>query len=201
MSLTAVTVMTWNLCTNLFAPFFAPSGKTVIFQSTHRLQKSDSLFYTDVCAAGGAQLKAMIDSGSMSCSISEAAAARLLQHCPDLNSSPADDIVVVGAGGHHVYPKAVYDLEVVIYGFKLLIPILVIPGQTDDMIVGSNAIKLLIHLMKKSEDYWRLLAAPVDMADDDCSQFLSLLSNSEKWRGGAHARQDRHSKVKAEYYT
>ena len=143
----------------------------------------------------------MIDSGSMSCSISEAAAARLLQHCPDLNSSPADDIVVVGAGGHHVYPKAVYDLEVVIYGFKLLIPTLVIPGQTDDMIVGSNAIKLLIHLMKKSEDYWRLLAAPVDMADDDCSQFLSLLSNSEKWRGGAHARQDRHSKVKAEYYT
>ena len=129
-------------------------------------------------------MKAMIDSGSMSCSISEAAAARLLQHCPDLNSSPADDIVVVGAGGHHVYPKAVYDLEVVIYGFKLLIPTLVIPGQTDDMSVGSNAIKLLIHLMKMSEDYWRLLAAPVDMADGDCSQFLSLLSNSEKWRGG-----------------
>ena len=70
--------------------------------------------------------------------------------------------------------------QVVIYGFKLLIPTLVIPGQTDDMIVGSNAIKQLIHLMKKSEDYWRLLAAPVDIADDDCSQFLSLLSNSEE---------------------
>ena len=52
------------------------------------------------------------------------------------------------------------------------------------MIVGNNAIKQLIHLMKKSEDYWRLLAAPVDIADDDCSQFSSLLSNSEKWRGG-----------------
>ena len=52
------------------------------------------------------------------------------------------------------------------------------------MMVGSYAIKLLIHLMKMSEDYWRLLAAPVDMADGDCSQFLSLLSNSEKWRGG-----------------
>ena len=58
----------------------APSGKTAIFQSTHRLEKSDSLFYTDVCAAGGVQLKAMIDSGSISCSVSEAAAARLLQH-------------------------------------------------------------------------------------------------------------------------
>lgn len=60
----------------------------------------------------------MIDSGSMSCSQSDAASACLLQHCPDLKSSPADD--VVGAGGHHVYPTAVYDLEVVIYGFKLL---------------------------------------------------------------------------------
>ena len=88
----------------------------------------------------------------MSCSISEAAAAHLLQHCTDLNSSPADD-VVVGVGGQHVYPKAVYDLEVVIYGFKLLIPTLVIPGQTDEMIVGSYAIKQLIHLMKKSYYY------------------------------------------------
>ena len=50
-SLPAVSVMTSlyeSLC----------SGKTVIFQSTHRLEKCDSLFYTDVCAAGGAQLKA-----------------------------------------------------------------------------------------------------------------------------------------------
>ena len=181
-SLPAVSVMTWNLCMNLFAPLHHLERQS--FSNRHRLEKSGCLFYTDVCSAGGAQLKAMIDIGSMSCSISEAAAARIVQHCPDLNSSPADDIVVVGAGGHHVYPKAVYDLEVVIYGFKLLIPTLVIPGQTDDMIVGSNAIKQLIHLMKKSEDYWRLLAAPVDIADDDCSQFLSLLSNSVKWRGG-----------------
>ena len=34
-----------------------------------------------------------------------------------------------------------------------------------------------------TEDYWRLLAAPVDIADDDCGQ-LSLLSNFDKWRGG-----------------
>uniref|UniRef100_A0A3Q1FAW3 Gypsy retrotransposon integrase-like protein 1 n=1 Tax=Acanthochromis polyacanthus TaxID=80966 RepID=A0A3Q1FAW3_9TELE len=148
------------------------------------LHKSDSLFYTDVCAAGGVQLKAMIDSGSMSCSLSEVAAARLLQNCPDLKASPANDIVVIGAGGHHVYPTAVYDLEVTIYGFQLLIPTLVIPGQTDDMIVGSNAIKMLIHLMKQSDDYWRLLASPVDTAGDESSQFLSVLSNSERWQGG-----------------
>lgn len=76
----------------------APSGKTAVFQLTHRLQRADSLFYTDVCAAGEVHLKAMIDSGSMSCSLSEAAATRLLHRCPDMKRSPADDIVVIGAG-------------------------------------------------------------------------------------------------------
>lgn len=70
------------------------------------------MFYTDVLAAGGAELKAMIDSGSMSCSLSEAAVARILQHAPDMKRSPA---VVVGAGGHHVTPTAVYDLEVTVW--------------------------------------------------------------------------------------
>ena len=54
------------------------TGKTAVFQFTHRLQRADSLFYTDVRAAGSVDLRAMIDSGSMSCSLSEAAVARLL---------------------------------------------------------------------------------------------------------------------------
>lgn len=162
----------------------APSGKTPIFQLMHKLPKADTLFYTDVCAAGGVHLKAMIDSGSMSCSLSEAAATRVLHYCPGVKRSPANDIVVIGAGGHHVTPTAVYDLEVAIYGFKLLIPTLVIPGQTDDIIVGSNAIKVLIHLMKGSDSYWDLLDRPVNVVDSECYEFLSLLSNCEKWKGG-----------------
>lgn len=161
-----------------------PSGKTAIFQSTQRLQRADSLFYTYVCAAGEVHLKAMIDSGSMSCSLSEAATALILRHCLEIKRSPADDIVVIGAGGHHVTPTAVYDLEVTIYGFKVLVPMLVIPGQTDDMIVGSNVLKVLIRLMKGSDGYWNLLAKPVDVADSECCQFLSLLANSERWEGG-----------------
>lgn len=162
----------------------APSGKTAIFQLTQRLQRADSLFYTDVCAAGEVHLIAMIDIGSMSCSLSEAAAAHILQHCHDVKRSPANDIVVIGAGGRHVALTAVLDLEVTIYGFKLLIPTLVIPGQTDDMIVGSNVLKVLIRLMKGSDSYWNLLAKPVDVADSKCYQFLSLLANSERWEGG-----------------
>lgn len=163
----------------------SPPGMTVVFQMTQRIKKSDSLFYTTVGTVGGVSLRAMIDSGSMSCSISEAAATRLLQSCPDLKIEPANDIVVVGAGGHQFQPKAVCDLEVTIYGFKLLIPTLVIPGQSDDMIIGSNTIKLLIHVMKNTDEYWRLLSISGDVTNDDCSQFLSMLSNVERWRGGA----------------
>ncbi|CAI5660541.1 unnamed protein product [Oreochromis niloticus] len=136
----------------------SPPGMTVVFQMTQRIKKSDSLFYTTVGTVGGVSLRAMIDSGFMSCSISEAAATRLLQSCPDLKFEPANDIVVVGAGGHQIQPKAVFDLEVTIYGFKLLISTLVIPGQSDDMIIGSNAIKSLIHVMKNTDEYWRLLS-------------------------------------------
>uniref|UniRef100_A0A8C5H551 Gypsy retrotransposon integrase-like protein 1 n=1 Tax=Gouania willdenowi TaxID=441366 RepID=A0A8C5H551_GOUWI len=127
----------------------------------------------------------MIDSGSMSCSLSEAAAKRILEHSPNIRTSPANGIVVVGAGGHQVAPTAIYDLEVIIYGFKLLVPTLIIPGQEEDMIVGSNAIKKLLHLLKSSDSYWKCLAAPVDVADDDTFRFLSMLSNTEKWKSGS----------------
>lgn len=163
----------------------SPPGTTVVFQMTQRIKKSDSLFYTTVGTVGGVSLRAMIDSGSMSCSISEATATRLLQSCPDLKLEPANDIVVVGAGGHQFQPKAVCDLEVTLYGFKLLIPTLVIPGQSDDMIIGSNAIKSLIHVMKNTDEYWRLVSISGDVTNDDCRQFLSMLSNVERWRGGA----------------
>lgn len=142
-----------------------------------RLQKADSLFYTDACAAGEVHLKAMIDSDSMSCSLSKAAATLILQHCSEIKKSPADNIVVIGAGGHHVTPTAVCDLKVTIYGFKVLVPTLVIPGQKDDMIVDSNVLKVLIRVMKGSDGYWNLLAKPVDVADSECSQFLLLLAS------------------------
>ncbi len=38
--------------------------------------------------------------------------------------------------------------------------------------------------MKSKDGYLKLMAAPVNVADDECHQFLSLISNSVKWRGG-----------------
>lgn len=52
------------------------------------------------------------------------------------------------------------------YNFKSdyvrLFPTLVISGQTDDIIVGSNVLKVLICLMKGSDNYCSLLVTPVD---------------------------------------
>ncbi|KAJ8355216.1 hypothetical protein AAFF_G00085080 [Aldrovandia affinis] len=121
----------------------------------------------------------MIDSGSMACTLSEAAEASLLQHNPDLRGCPADDVVIIGCGGHRVIPKAMYNVDVVVYDCKMVVPMLVVPGQTDDMILGSNAIKKILELMRKTDSYWRLVSEPSGGSDEDCHRFFSLLSNTE----------------------
>lgn len=63
------------------------------------------------------------------------------------------DVVIVGCGGHQVTPKALYDLDVTVYGCKIIIPALVVPGQAEEMILGSNAINKLIKLLKETDGY------------------------------------------------
>lgn len=85
--------------------------------------------------------------------------------------------------GHQVTPSATCDVEVEVYDCKMIIPMFVVLGQTDDMILGSNAIKTIIRLMRKTDGYWRLMSEPSSVSDDDCHHFFSLLSNTERWRG------------------
>ena len=108
-----------------------PSSKTVIFQGTQKIPKTDILFYTPVDVGTKLTLKAMIDSGSMACTLSEAAEARLRQAMPDIKSYSAENIVIISCGGHQVTPKAMYDLDVTVYGCRMVIPALVVPGQAD----------------------------------------------------------------------
>lgn len=167
-----------------FSSCVEPAGNTVIFQNTHRVQRIDSLFYTPATVWGNLELKAMVDSGSMACTLSEAAERHLLQHKPDLQKFPASDVVIIGCGGQRVTPKGMYELELSVYACKMVVPVLVVPGQTDDLILGSNAIKWLIQKMKETDGYWRLVSNPVSSDDVECHQFLSLLSNVERWKGG-----------------
>ncbi len=126
----------------------------------------------------------MVDSGSMACTMSEAAERLLLQYKPNLQKFPASDVVIIGCGGQRVTPKVMYELELSVYACKMVVPVLVVPGQTDNLILGSNAIKWLIQKMKETDGYWRLVSSPVNSEDVECHQFLSLLSNVERWKGG-----------------
>lgn len=50
----------------------------------------------------------------------------------------ADDVVIVGCGGHQVTPKEMYDLDFAVCGCKIIIPALAVPGQVDEMILGNK---------------------------------------------------------------
>lgn len=72
-----------------------------------------------------------------------------------------------------------YDLTTSVYGYKVVIPALVVPGQTDEMILGSNAIKWLISQMKKTVSDQNA-SSPVNGArNDELPHLISLLSQSE----------------------
>ncbi len=120
----------------------------------------------------------------MACTLSEAAERRLLQHKPDLQKLPANDVIIIGCGGQRVNPKVMYELELTVYACTMVVPVLVIPCQTDDLILGSNAIKWLIQKMKETDGYWRLVSSSANSDDVECHQFLPLLSNVEWWKGG-----------------
>lgn len=57
------------------------------------------------------------------------------------------------------------------------------PGQTEEMILGTNVIKELLMHLRETNGYWRLMSKSNDNESDECSMFLSLLSNTERWRG------------------
>ncbi|XP_076747571.1 uncharacterized protein LOC143421761 [Maylandia zebra] len=111
----------------------------------------------------------------MACTISETVDEKLSQSIPDIERRSAEDVVIVGCGGHLVTPSAMYDLTVSIYGFKVVIPVLVVPGQADDMILGSNAIKWLISQLKMT----------VGTQDDAFPHLATLLSYSDDCGGRA----------------
>ncbi|XP_030606074.1 uncharacterized protein LOC115794610 isoform X2 [Archocentrus centrarchus] len=156
-----------------------PPQKTLIAQSLHRLSKTDSLFYSDVTTDGGHVLKALVDSGSMACTVSEMADRKLSQSIPDIDRKSAEDFVIIGCGGHFVTPSAMYDLTVSVYGFRVIIPVLVVPGQTDDMILGSNAIKWLISQLKVTLGAQNSPSTVGGIQSDTLPHLATLLSYSD----------------------
>lgn len=160
-----------------------PEGLQVVVQGSGEVPAFSELFYTQVVVDDKVELKGMIDSGSMACTMSEGAEA-LLKVAGVLTKEPesAERIVLVGCGGKQTRPRGVYDLTLSVYGVKCAVPVLLVPGQRDELIIGSNVLKHLARTMKSNENYWRLISAAGNKIPSDCDQFLDMLSCTTRWK-------------------
>lgn len=156
----------------------------VVVQGSAEVPVFSELFYTQVAVNDKIELKGMIDSGSMACTLSEEAES-MLREAGALMGGPqsVERIVLVGCGGKQTHPKCMYDLNLTIYGVKCIVPVLVVPGQRDKFIIGSNVLKHLMRVMKGSDAYWRLISAGGKHSSLEYEQFLGMMSCTTRWRG------------------
>lgn len=160
----------------------SPEDTIVIVQRTQRLTDSDSLFYSTVLVQGLVELNAMVDSGSMACTISAEAEQKLLSAgAINISAVNPSSVVLIGCGGQKVKPKCAYELELTMFECKMLVPVLVVSRQQDEMIVGTNVLKHLLHHLKKSGNYWDLLSNPDESRgkETDVFGFISQLTALE----------------------
>lgn len=144
------------------------SDADVVFQNIHRVGSSDSLFYTPVAMSGTLMMGGMLDSGSMACSINEVAEMKMRETGVISDQKQIDvNVVLVGCGGLCVKPKCAFDVEMEVYGCKMLVPTLVVPGQHDELILGTNVIKHILHQSKQCESYWKTVSGPCSSRDPE----------------------------------
>ncbi|KAI7799059.1 hypothetical protein IRJ41_016640, partial [Triplophysa rosa] len=138
------------------------------------LEVFDKLFYAPVCIDDKFQMMGMLDSGSMACTF----------NALPMPTPLPQEIMLIGCGGKATKPKCMYEVELKVYGERCLVHVLVVLGQRDDLIIGTNVIKFLMHRMKISDDYWRILSNSVSEPCSPCEQFLDVMANTCRWRGG-----------------
>lgn len=142
-----------------------PTSSKVIMQNIRRMGPFDELFYTPVSINNTFQVQGMLDSGSMACTLSEQAEPIPL----------TQEIVLIGCGGTQSKPKCMYEIEMKLCGESCIVPVLVVSGQRDDLIIGTNVIRFLMHQLKVTSDYWRLVSSGNLLPE--CEQFLDFMAN------------------------
>ncbi|KAL0194912.1 hypothetical protein M9458_008484, partial [Cirrhinus mrigala] len=162
----------------------APVGTKVIAQNVQTVEAFDELFYAPVSVNNVFSMKGMLDTGSMACTLSDKAEKRMLSENVLPTPTPLQqEVILVGCGGKVTRPTCMYKVELKIYGESCLVPILVVPGQRDDLIIGTNVIKFLAHRMKGISDYWRLVSNQTVEPMTGCEQFLDVMANTCRWKG------------------
>lgn len=155
----------------------------VIVQNTQRVAPYDGLFRAKVLIGDKAEVDAMLDSGSMACSLSYEVLQRLSQDGAIRNPSlTPTDVVLIGCGGSRTKPLGVCDLEMKLFGHSVVVPTLVVATQSDDLIVGSNLLKYLIQHLRILRDVLSHMP-PSERSEVEQHKLLSLLANVEVWSG------------------
>lgn len=161
---------------------------TVILQNTHKLSMHEDLFYTDVVLENTLTVRGMIDCGSMACTLSPVALSKLQEAGIVLMMSDGvtkpSDVVLVGCGGLRTQPSSMVDIKMTVCGCTVLVPTLVVDGQIDDLIVGSNVIKYLISELKQTGNMVEELSFDASN-NSDHNKLIQLLSNVERWKGSS----------------
>lgn len=85
-----------------------------------------------------------------------------------------ESVAFIGCGGLLTRPKCIYDLDIDIYGSRFAVPMFVVPGQRDELIIRSNVLRPIIQNMESDEKYWELVFS--GNTDLESEQFLQLLS-------------------------
>lgn len=157
-------------------------GGEVAIVGTQKVNAFGELSYAAILTQGRVTLRGMLDTGSMACTISESAVqqlveAKVLPRC----YQPPDNLVLVGCGGKETRPDCVYDLRLQIHGIEFIVPTLAVPGQRDDLIVGSNVIKRLLHELGASGDCWQMFKTRAPESASAGGKFLELMSCLTRW--------------------
>lgn len=66
------------------------------------------------------------------------------------------DIILVGCGGKQTSPLGLSNLKLEVYGYKFLVPVVFVEGQTDPIVLGTNVLKPLIRHFKSNDGFWRV---------------------------------------------
>lgn len=93
-----------------------------------------------------------------------------------------ENIILVGVGGRTAQPKCLYEVSMKVYGISCRVPVLVVPGQHDDLILGSNLIKYVVNQMKNTDEYWDFISQRATQLSPDGEHFLDVMSNLTRWR-------------------
>ncbi|KAK0139959.1 hypothetical protein N1851_023122 [Merluccius polli] len=162
----------------------APSDKTVIFQNTMRTGESDSLFFTTVLAGDKVKIQGMLDSGSMATSLRADLVPQLREAgVVGGHLISSTDIILIGCGGKQTEPVGICEMKLRLFDSDYLVPVLIVDGQVDEMIVGTNLLKPIIKRFKSDEAYWRILGKSDSSQQQEASEFIRFLANLERWRG------------------